>query len=584
MLNQYLIHRLSIILLAIITLFVSQQAPAVDQKQQAEFNLAQFPYPFVNLQTRTLNTPLLIIAENSTQQLLPTFDMAIALGVLATWHELKLGITDVSSLASQEVKNHDLVFIGNSKRLSLLNLVVASLPLTLTQEKTFVTKEGQVIPDDMGVIMLMPSPWDPVHALLVVTGANDQATANAARAFRIPTLYRLMHGNYVLIPNQTYKIPATLSRLGWQSTTFEKLGSPDMTVSGEGISHIRYTITLPYNKVPETLKIYLHLGHSPFLAPNDSTVDFYINGFHTAGLRLFRSNIFNTIWEIVAIKDELRPGPNYLDFKFKLVLDSENVLQAKEKAWATIFKDSSLNITFSKQAPAEKLDLFPAAFGPNTVILLPSKPSQSELKAVIQLLAYLGKKMGDFSYRLAVLSAEDAPREILKNNSVILIGTSQDNSKLQYALTKAPLNLQSQLLTWQTLFFQYSLPIKEPLGSLQKIISPWNPNHAMLLVSGSTDKSIEWAMNVLTNDLLHPKLDGNIIIVNSVGKFAKANLAYVKSLGVLKKAFAASLETILTVILIAIFFITIFTILIILLIQRHRKKQSLIRYRRQKSL
>lgn len=65
----------------------------------------------------------------------------------------------------------------------------------------------------------------------------------------------------------------------------------------------------------------------------------------------------------------------------------------------------------------------------------------------------------------------------------------------------------------------YRLPSDHSLGSVQLLASPWDDDQAMLVVTGSTDESVAWAMDALTDGTLSGSLTGDLVTIVREGEF-----------------------------------------------------------------
>jgi len=60
----------------------------------------------------------------------------------------------------------------------------------------------------------------------------------------------------------------------------------------------------------------------------------------------------------------------------------------------------------------------------------------------------------------------------------------------------------------------YRIPPDSPLGYIQTISSPWEPDNVVLTVLGNTDQGLRWAASALIDPLFRSRLAGNFAVIN----------------------------------------------------------------------
>jgi hypothetical protein len=60
----------------------------------------------------------------------------------------------------------------------------------------------------------------------------------------------------------------------------------------------------------------------------------------------------------------------------------------------------------------------------------------------------------------------------------------------------------------------YEISPDAPIGYIQTMLSPWNPNHVVLAILGNTSQGVGWAANALIDYTLRYRLGGNFALVN----------------------------------------------------------------------
>jgi len=489
-------------------LYISPSSGITFNYQELPFvpDLTKLPYPFVSVQTLKPKTTLIVLPDGLTaNQLIPALQTANLLGFQAILKGINLGTKNINALTQADKVTNNLIFVGKINELSPVMETMNFWPLTL-QDNKLMTKKDEQVSVDTGVIMLTASPWNNIHGALAITGANDLAVQKAASAFLQPSTI-FDQENYVLV-NESANF--NQEPLDWDKVTLKTLGYSDQSVLGLGQNTISYSFNLPFNQVPVSLDMDVKLSHSPFAYRDHAILSLVVNGTKQASLILDKTNENEGIWHVHVNEASLLPGKNALDLVYNLRgLQEGSTARAYFPGWGVIFADSSMEVEFSDVLPEALLNQFPAPFDAKTLIVIPNQPTEEETANLLQFFTKLGSMLGQPLQTGQIVSAENLTKNRLKEQTAILIGDIQHNPWIK-AMKLPPISQQNQ--KW---------------GMVKLMDSPWNKKQRVMVITGSDNDAVNWAINLLLDDTLRTKLNGNfakidenkaITVVNTYGQ------------------------------------------------------------------
>jgi uncharacterized repeat protein (TIGR01451 family) len=164
----------------------------VERTEQSSLTLLDldfYPHPF-DLQTDLGDLLFVLPSEPQIDEWTLTLQLAAALGSAAGGSELRPKVTLVTTdlLPETAWREHHLIAIGRPSRNSLIQHINTQLPQPFIPGSDEIEQKlDQVIfrlPADLslGLVQLLPSPWNDTRALLAVTGTTNDGVAQAAQA------------------------------------------------------------------------------------------------------------------------------------------------------------------------------------------------------------------------------------------------------------------------------------------------------------------------------------------------------------------------------------------------------------------
>ncbi len=150
-------------------------------------NLANLPYPFVK--NGTTSGAYLALPDDPAL-LTDSLQVAVILGrqALGDSTELRAGLA--AELSNEDKRNHDIVVQGLPQGTNLLATIGPKLPLSLEVDAQRALQKPELVllglkdAANLGIIEIVPSPWNPERSLLVVSGTSEEMARKSYRALR----------------------------------------------------------------------------------------------------------------------------------------------------------------------------------------------------------------------------------------------------------------------------------------------------------------------------------------------------------------------------------------------------------------
>jgi Bacterial cellulose synthase subunit len=395
----------------------------------------------------------------------------------------------------------------------------------------FFLQDGHAVAETDGVIQLLPSPWQPDKALLIVSGLTDEAVLKAGRAVGMLPSFPGMVGQTAFVQNlrpsgeplHEQTLDVTLAELGYQ----------DITITGTGLKEIYYNFDLPLGWA-FTNEAYVRLlfTHSPLLDPERSAITLFFNTTPIASVALDERNA--TAGELVGPlpANSSRPGrANTLLVRIQLMLPDPCADPESSESWLRIDSQSSLHLAHSEKSFANymNLEFWPLPFIANSnlsdvLFALPENPSDIEYTQAVRISSYLGASTAQDNFQPS--ASLGVPSDLDRSSHhLITVGRPTRNPLLQAAneYLPQPFWLGTDGIQQKIDDVVFHLPDNIDLGYLQFIPSPWSAEHALLAVTGTSDVGVEQAASFLVDSEQNWQLQGDLVLLKA-GKAMIANL------------------------------------------------------------
>lgn len=435
--------------------------------------------------------------------------------------EMGVNLVTMSDLTPQMRTDSQLIFVGKSSTLSLLQ--GAALPSPL-QGNNFAAPGMQ---DDDGILQMAISPWNTGRAVLVVGGNSDIGVIKAAQALSNENIQTVGDRSLALIANV---LPPTTSRpntsIPQEMRTFTDLGYGILTMNGVGRSEQTVRFSMPPGFVA-TGDAYLDLAfnHSGLLDFNRSGLTVFLNGNLIGSVLLSQQTATTTTQRIKIPVSSLETNINELKFEVDLAPLSQCSFLDFSNLWFSILPESVLNLPLSA-ATADAVTLrdlgsypYPFTSEPtlSNLAFVLSKNDPASWNAAAQVALQLGRQAAGALFNPAVAFDGEIPEDIQNNRNLIVVGLPTNLSILEEMNESlpAPFEVGSNVAVLQGQQVAYRFPAEADLGFLELLASPWNSERVILAVVGTTSEGIRQAAAALTQPLLRSRLKGNFVLVNN---------------------------------------------------------------------
>jgi hypothetical protein len=185
-------------------------------------------------------------------------------------------------------------------------------------------------------------------------------------------------------------------------------------------------------------------------------------------------------------------------------------------------EDSQLNLPHSTVEPQLKATLkdalapFAARQDLSDVwFAMPQNSTPQELQGLIHTAWWLGGLSSGVGFAPRVTTGVISDTTQLTSYQVIAFGRPTDNPAiaLMNDYLPQPFMPGEDSLRQQVGNVVYRLPSSFSLGLLQALSAPWNPQKAVLVVTGTTPEGVIWAINTLTSDETYYGLKGDLAYI-----------------------------------------------------------------------
>jgi len=489
-----------------------------------------FPHQFVEPDTSFLNFPRPIyqdtIFQDTARIVVPDQPTAselqgaftVAAGLQArTGDEMALDLMQSNELTTGTLGEGHIIIVGKPSNLPLLSQL--QLPLEPTG--------GQFAEEnDVGVLQMVVSPWNPERVVLLVSGNTDNAVVKAAQALSTGLIRPNQFPNLALIDQvqavSTYPVISTdqtLADLGYDNVVFEG--------RGETTDSFRFFIPIGLTVTSEAF-IEISLNHTSLLDYDRSGLFVLLNDEPIGSVRFSdtTANLANNRIRISIPPSAVVPGANTMDLVILLnpVDDCSNPDQGG--LFATVWADETrLFLPLTTVSPdlnrVNDLSAYPSPFTQSTTMEKTAFVVQSDSvdtwRNAMSIAENLGSIVDGDIMMPSLYFADDVPEAERSNYNFLVIG---EPSKLPFItelndLLPAPFPDGSDIALESDLQVIYKITPETPVGYVELLESPWNANNIVYGVFGNMTQGVEWAANALVVNDTRERLAGNFAVVNN---------------------------------------------------------------------
>ncbi|MBV9786909.1 MAG: cellulose biosynthesis cyclic di-GMP-binding regulatory protein BcsB, partial [Chloroflexi bacterium] len=376
-------------------------------------------------------------------------------------------------------------------------------------------------PED-GVIQMAVSPWNAGRVVLVASGQNDAAVIKAAQALSTGAL----RGGEQPDRAQVAAIqPETSAATSSVDRSFADLGYDVQQMFGQGAQYAAYQFDLPAAQVI-TDEAYLDLAfvHTALLDYDQSGMTITLNDQPVASVRLDDTSTRLSSTRVALPSSALRAGSNTLVMRGDLLPRAVCTDPRGNGLWLAIRPESSLHLPLGStpDSPAQALDLKrypqPLTIDPSlqrlAFVLAADDPQSWAVAAGIAL--DLGRQTQLTLAEPLVVFGDSVPEQVRSSRDLVIVGRASRLPILDEIKESlpAPFAPGSDLAAEPGSPVQFRRSSGDSVGYVQLLAAPWDEQHAVLAVLGSTEQGLDWAGAAVTTPKLRSLLSGNLAIVH----------------------------------------------------------------------
>ena len=472
-----------------------------------EPDLSEYPVPFYE-RTFEPSVVYFVLPDVPTPR-----DITVAATIAAGLGRRSEGEIEIRSvmppeLSAEILENYNLIAIGRPGTNTFISQL--SLPLSLA---------GANVTDEYGILQEITSPWNPRRMVLVVTGATDGGMAKAGMALNRQVSFPGFKGQ-TAIAEELVDIPGEEVETIAVDQTFEDLGYGDTVVYGTRPTTERFYFYLPRAwQMSESPSLQLFFTHSDILTGTVSTLDVRLNGVPVASTLLDRSNAQDGSLEVELFSWLLQSGSNRVEVVVDMSTGVDECLYwTSHQAWTVIGRSSFLHLPY-EQLPMT-LDLanlfWPFTDEPDlgdTYVVLPETMSQAEQDVLLNLSARLGTVARGKNIVLQTGQADALSSELKRTNHIVAIGLPSANPFIREVndFLPQPFLPDSDEPTQIHNLAVIAFDPQRSIGFVQLLASPWNPDKACLVITGTDSEGVMAAFDLLVNQA--ESLEGDLGMV-----------------------------------------------------------------------
>jgi len=379
---------------------------------------------------------------------------------------------------------------------------------SVEKNSLFFVFNGKAVAKEDGIIQEIVSPWNENSAILIVTGLSEMAFTKASYAMSSEAYFPGMNGPVALIQQTQHQ--TTVETTPATEMTFADLGYSDMVIKGgAGLKQVDFFFYIPYGwQLTDDALLELYFSHSQLLDYESSGITALINNQPVQSIPFSQETATEGKMSIGLKDANVRMGQlNRLTLEIDAA--QAGVCTDSDQAWVLVKDKSKITLSHNKVVhPGLNLSLYPYPFHLNAnlvdlLLVLPSDPTSAELEYGLQLAASLGDSASGKAIfpAMSAMSGDNLAPYHLEDYQIIAVGRPSRNALIQRINSQLPQpfvpgtdQIDQQL---DNIVFRLSPDID--LGYVQLMPSIWNEDRAILAVTGTTDKSIDQAVDILVN-------------------------------------------------------------------------------------
>jgi hypothetical protein len=483
--------------------------------QQVELSLSDFPLPFFNQTDIQAHSVTLLIPANPDESSLSAL-LSVAAGLgRHSQGALNFNVMTSDKISAAELADAQLILIGPLETWRSY-LASSGAPADALQLPAGAGAED-------GLLMLLPSPWNPGRAMLLVSGQDGVGLQKASASLAAADFLPYANGQAVVI-NRLEK-GSTQTIIDMSLTSLRADDNLLAEQLGDTTFAIPFNMPADANISPEAY-IEVYFRHSQLIDYLQSSLTISINGTKIGSIRFSDQSAENGLARIILPPDIIRPLQNTLEITTSIVPQDLCADERSGNFWVSVLGDSYLHLPpvleeGGAQAGGLLLNDFPQA------LLTDERLSTlTFVSAADDWQSWL--YAADLAYRLGAFTAsgqlqpsaaflEDDPQS-LSGQSVLLIGgTAKIAASAWNEALPLPFEANGALPSLSFEGVQFLTAGEQGLGVLQVTRQPDSSAPLFCLAGSSADgltSAVTAALQGLTDEL---SSSANVTVIDGEG-------------------------------------------------------------------
>jgi len=488
------------------------------EESSPELNLSRLPSPFYLENSFIPDSTLVVVADNPD-----ALEPQSALNVMAGFGSMigrvyDMQLITVSQLAGFDPTLYHMIFVGTADKFPVLTDVNFKIPIT---DGKFVNLSPASETD--GIVELALSPWNPTKVIMAVSGNSGDAVMKAGQAVSSGRVFVYSDPTVAFVSN-VQALSDTLPIV--EDFTFESLGYVTETLSGIGLKSKEYIFYVSKEQVL-TKDAYVDLVyyHSGLLDYGVSSFSVELNGQVISSTPFSKESEQVTTLRIKFPPGTLRFGENRLDIRASMIILPSCDTSGFSDPWFTVSNQSSIHLPvtlpgINAEPLLKDLKFFPELFVTHSdlgdiAFIFPKSDVASWV--IAGKLAYnLGQQFNPLIANLEAAFSDEVPQQVHDDNSMIILGLASETPFLSEFndMLPAPFDMASNLASEKQMQVVYRIPEGVSVGYLELLLSPYNAEKSILVISGNDRNGVLLAGDSLLVNELESQLAGVFAVTN----------------------------------------------------------------------
>ncbi|MBK9602074.1 MAG: cellulose biosynthesis cyclic di-GMP-binding regulatory protein BcsB [Anaerolineales bacterium] len=490
----------------------------VFEESSPELNLSRLPSPFYLENSFIPDSTLVVVADEPG-----ALELQSALNVMAGFgsmigREYNMQLITIGQLAGFDPSLYHMIFVGTADRFPILTEVNFQIPIA---DGKFVNLPPASEGD--GVVELAISPWNPSKVIMAVSGNSGEAVMKAGQAVSSGRVFVYSSPTLAFVSN-VQVLSDTLPIV--EDFTFESLGYVTETLSGIGVKSQEYIFYVSKEQVL-TKDAYVDLiyYHSGLLDYGVSSFSVDLNGQVISSTPFNKESEQVTTLRIKFPPGTLRFGENRLDIRASMIVLPSCDTSGFSDPWFTVSSQSSIHLPvatagLNAEPLLKDLKFFPELFVTHSdlgdIAFIFPKSDVASWVIAGKLAFSLGQQFNPLIANLEAAYSDEVPQGIHDDNSMIILGLASETPFLTEFndMLPAPFDMANNLASERQMQVVYRIPDGVSVGYLELMLSPFNSEKSILVVSGNDRAGVLLAGDGLLVNELETQLAGVFAITN----------------------------------------------------------------------